>query len=93
MFKDECGGKNIKIFVGLQSKLYNYEISEGGGEKKYKGVKKSVVIKNEITMADYLECLNTRKSQLRTMSTIRSRQHNVGTERINKTTPSVNDDK
>ncbi len=30
MFKDECGGKNIKIFVGLQSKLYNYEISEGG---------------------------------------------------------------
>ena len=92
MMKDECGSKHIKKFVGLRSKLYAYEIVEVGEEKKCKGVKKNV-IKNEITLADYENCLFTGKSQLRTMNTIRSRGHNIGTERINKTALSADDDK
>ncbi len=90
--KDECGGKHIKKFVGLRSKLYAYELADGGEEKKCKGVKKNVV-KNEITVADYEDCLFTKHEQLRKMHTIRSRGHNVGTERINKTALSANDEK
>ena len=92
MMKDECGGRHIKKFVGFTSKLYANEIVEVGEEKKCKGAKKNIV-KNEITVADYKNCLFTGKSQLRTMNTIRSRGHNIGTERINKTALSANDDK
>ena len=79
MMKDECGGKHIKKFVGLRSKLYAYEQVDGGEEKKCKGVKKNVV-KNEITVPDYEDCLFTKREQLRTVNTIRSRGHNVGTD-------------
>ncbi len=91
-FKDECGGKYITKFVGLKAKSYSYETSDGKVEKKCKGVKKYVVTKY-ITHEDYKECLFTRVSQLRTMNTIRSRGHNVGSERINKTALSADDDK
>ncbi len=64
----------------------------GEVEKKCKGVKK-YVIKNQITIEDYKECLFSKTPQLRTMNTIRSRQHNVGSERINKTALSAYDDK
>ncbi len=87
MFKDECGGKHIMIFVGLRSKLYDYVTDDGKEEKKCKGVKKCVV-RNKIT-----ECLYMKKPQFRTMNTIRSRQHNVGTKRINKKALSADDDK
>ncbi len=92
MFKDECGGKHIKIFVRLRSKLYDYVTDDGKEEKKCKDVKKCVV-RNEITIDDYLECPYTKRPQLRTMNTIQSRQHNVGKERINKTALSADDDK
>ena len=44
--KDEAGGKIIKEFVGLRSKLYSYVMDEGKGEKKCKGMKENVVKKN-----------------------------------------------
>ncbi len=91
-FKDECGGKFITEFVGLKAKSYSYETSDGKVEKKCKGVKKYVV-KKYITHEDYKECLFTKISQLRTMNTIRSRRHDVGSERINKTALSADDDK
>ncbi len=90
--KDECGGKYITEFVGLRAKSYSFITSDGKVEKKCKGVKKYVV-KKYITHEDYKECLFTRVSQLRTMNTIRSRQHEVGSERINKTALSADDDK
>ncbi len=61
--------------------------SDGKVEKKCKGVKKY------ITHEDYKECLFTKISQLRTMNTIRSRKHDVGSERTNKTALSADDDK
>ena len=91
-YKDECGGKFITKFVGLKAKSYSYETSDGKVEKKCKGVKKYVV-KKYITHEDYKECLFTKISQLRTINTIRSRGHNVGSERINKTALSADDDK
>ncbi len=91
-FKDECGGKFITEFVGLKAKSYSFKTSDGKVEKKCKGVKKYVVSKH-ITHEDYKECLFTKISQLRTMNTIRSRKHEVGSERINKTALSADDDK
>ncbi len=100
--KDECGGNDILEFVGLRPKSYAYEVNRvkdnngnwkyNAQEKKCKGVKKCV-IKKEITIDDYKECLFSNQSQLRTMSTIRSRQHNIGTEIINKTALSAYDNK
>ena len=100
--KAECGGNNILRFVGLRSKLYAYEVDrlrDNDGKWKYdvqkkkcKGIRK-YIIKKKITIDDYEECLLSGKSQHRMMNTIRSRQHDVGTERINKTALSADDDK
>ncbi len=90
--KDECGRKQITKFVELRSKLYSYEMADGTQVKKCKGIRK-YIIKNEITIEDFEECLFSGKSQFRAMNTIRSRQHNVGTERINKSALSADDDK
>ena len=64
----------------------------GTGGKKCKGVKKGVV-KKEITLEDYKNCLFTKQEQQRTMNTFRSRKHNICTESITKTALSANDDK
>ncbi len=92
MMKDECGGRQIIKFVGLRSKLYSYEMADGTQVKKCKGIRK-YIIKNEIITEDFEECLFSGKPQFRTMSTIRSRQHDVETERINKAPLSTDDDK
>ena len=88
--KDECGG-DIVEFVGLRPKSYAYETVKGKIEKKCKGVK-LYVVKDHITI-DYKKCLFSKQSQFRVMNTIRSRQHNICTERINKTALSAYDDK
>ena len=91
MMKDECGGKIISEFLGLRAKLYAYK-KEGDEEKKCKGVKKGVG-KNNISFDDYKNCLFNDKEQRRTMNTIRSRQHEIFTETINKVALSAQDDK
>ena len=91
-YKDECGGKFISEFVGLKAKSYSFETSDGKVEKKCKGVKKYVV-KKHITHEDYKEALFSGIAQYRTMNTIRSRGHEVGSEKINKTALSADDDK
>jgi len=91
MMKDECGGKIISEFVGLRAKFCAYK-KEGDGENKCKGVKKGVV-KNNISFDDYKNCLFNDKEQRRTMNIIRSRQHEIFTETINKVALSAQDDK
>ena len=91
MMKDEAGGKQISEFVGLRSKLYAYKIHERE-EKKCKGVKKSVV-KNQISLEDYKNCLFTEEGQQRPMNTFRSRKHTIYTKWITKIALSANDDK
>ena len=92
MFKDEVAGKNIKEFVGLRSKLYSFIMEEGKENKRCKGVKKQVVEKS-ITHEDYKTCLKTGKEQLRKQNIIRSYEHEVYTEEVNKIALSSMDDK
>ena len=92
MFKDECGGKQIKEFVGLRAKLYSNPTCEKNEEKKCKGVKKNVIKKN-ITHKDYKNCLFTKKIVEKDMNIIRHKKHNLYTETITKTALSANDDK
>ena len=92
MFKDEAAGKNIKEFVGLRSKLYSYKMEEGKENKRCKGIKKAVVEKS-IRHEDYKTCLETGKEQLRKQNIIRSYEHELYTEEVNKVALSATDDK
>jgi hypothetical protein len=92
MFKDEASGKQIEEFVGLRAKLYSYKMWEGEENKKCKGVKK-IVVENTITHEDYKNTLFSRKNMYRTMNVIRSYQHEMYTEQVNKIALSGDDDK
>ena len=92
MFKDEVAGKNIKEFVGLRAKLYSFKTEEGKENKKCKGIKKAVVAKS-IRHENYKNCLQTGKEQLRTQTIIRSYEHNLYLEEVNKIALSAADDK
>ena len=92
MFKDETAGKVIKEFVGLRAKLYSYKMDEGKENKRCKGIKKAVVEKS-IRHEDYKTCLETGKEQLRKQNIIRSYEHTLYTEEVNKIALSAADDK
>jgi len=92
MFKDEAGGAIITEFVGLRAKLYAIKTLDGEEEKKCKDVKRNV-IRNKISFNDYKDVLFSGKEVLRTMNVIRSRQHNLSTEQVNKIALSADDDK
>ena len=92
MYKDEAKGKNIKEFVGLRAKLYSFKMEEGKENKKCKGIKKAVVEKS-IRHEDYKTCLTTGKEQLRRQNIIRSYEHVLYTEEVNKIALSAADDK
>ena len=92
MFKDEAAGKVIKEFVGLRAKMYSFILDEGEETKKCKGVKKQV-IESFITHDDYKKCLENGKEQLRKQNILRSYNHEVFTEEVNKIALSAKDDK
>ena len=64
MMKDEAGGKIIKEFVGLRSKLYSFVMDDGEETKKCKGIKKQVV-ESSIRHEHNKTCLTTGKELLR----------------------------
>ena len=76
----------------MRAKLYAIKKFDGEEEKKCKGVKINV-IRNKISFSDYKDVLFSGKEVLRTMNVIRSRQHNLSTEQVNKIALSANDDK
>ena len=82
----------VKEFVGLRSKLYSLKMEEGKETKKCKGVKRQVV-ENYITHEDYKTCLITGKEKLARHNIIRSYDHEVYTEEVNKIALSAEDDK
>ena len=92
MMKDEAAGKIIKEFVGLRSKLYSFIMDDGGEIKKCKGIKKQVV-ESSIRHEHYKTCLLTGKELLRKYNILRSYNHEVYGEEINKVTLSALDDK
>ena len=92
MMKDEAAGKIIKEFVGLRSKLYSFVMDEGEETKKCKGIKKQVV-ESSIRHEHYKTCLTTGKELLRKQNILRSYNHEVYTEEVNKIALSALDDK
>jgi len=63
-FKDECGGKIIEDFCGLQAKLHSYKMCEDRKtEKRFKGVKTNVV--DRTTRFDDYEKSFSHNEQLR----------------------------
>ena len=92
MFKDEAAGKIITEFVGLRAKLYSFIMEDGKENKRCKGVKKQVV-KETITHEDYKTCLLSGKEILRKQNILRSYNHEVYTEEVNKIALSAEDDK
>ena len=65
---------------------------KGEESKKCKGVKK-IVVKKSIMHEDYKNCLFTGNKQLRKMNVIRSYNHEVYTEEVNKVALCSDDDK
>ena len=96
MFKDEAGGLIISEFVGIRAKLYSFKILKTAAEifeeKKCKGTKKAVV-KKHITFDDYKWCLFNNVNQMRSMNVLRSHNHEIFAETVNKVALSYNDDK
>jgi len=91
-FKDEAGSEITTEFVGLRAKLYAIKKLDGEEEKKCKGVKRNV-IRNKTSFNYYKDVLFSGKEVLRAMNVIRSRQHSLSTEQVNKISLSANDDK
>ena len=92
MMKDEAAGKIIKEFVGLRSKLYSFIMDDGGETKKCKGIKRQVV-ESSIRHEHYKTCLTTGKELLRKQNILRSYNHEVYTEEVNKVALSALDEK
>ena len=91
-FKDEMGGEVIVSYVGLRPKLYSYVTLSEKEEKKAKGVKKPI-IKNQLKFEEYKECLFNKSILRKEQYNIRSYDHEVFTEKINKIALSPFDDK
>ena len=64
----------------------------GNGGKKCKGVKKAVV-KSCMSLENYKACLFDNKQHLARFNTLRSRKHEITTDRVTKIALSANDDK
>ena len=92
MMKDEAAGKIIKEFVGLRSKLYSFIMDDGEETKKCKGIKRQVV-ESSIRHEHYKTCLTTGKELLRKQNILRSYNHEVYAEEVNKVALSALDDK
>ena len=56
LFKDEFGVKIKKEFVELRAKTYAYLMDDDTEHKKAKGIKKCI-IKRELTLKNYEDCL------------------------------------
>ena len=82
-FKDELNGLIMQEIVALKPKQYAYIIQSVGEVKKSKGVKKNVV-KNELTINDYKNCLFNKIVIRKKQYTIRSVKHQVYTQCQNK---------
>ena len=92
LMKDECNGRIMTEFIGLRSKMYSVRVEGQDHIKKVKGVKTRVVEKT-ITFDDFLQCLREKLIKRREQRIIRSRLHQVYTEKQIKIALSPHDDK
>ena len=90
--KDEMASHLIVEFIGLKAKMYSVKSASGGEICKAKGVKKSVV-KKRISHEHYKNVIRTQKRVMATMTTLRSKNHQINTLCSNKKALCVADDK
>jgi hypothetical protein len=90
--KDECGGRPIAEFVGLRPKLYSILEAGGANTRKAKGIRKCTVAK-DIRHANYVECLQERKTFRHGMNVLRSVGHQIYGQRVTKVSLSPLDTK
>lgn len=90
MFKDELGGKIVREFVGLRSKLYCVK-TEDCEIKRAKGIKKCVV--RDFSIADYNKTLFTGDVVCKRNVLFKTIKHEIFTQSVNKVALSSNDDK
>ena len=88
LMKDELGGGIITEFVALRPKTYSYMTDEFIEMKKAKGTKKCIIKKML-----YKKCLFDNEPMLKSQQRLKSENHEVYTENINKIAMSSNDDK
>jgi hypothetical protein len=82
----------IKEFIGLRSKLYNYKVCDDDeNHVRCKGVKKS--ISDTLTINDYRHTLQTKESKRINQNVIRSYKHQLFSETVNKVALSCYDNK
>ena len=97
-FKDELAGKVMNEIIFLKSKSYTYtfinnsEITDLTEKKKLKGVSQSIV-KKEINLGDYKNCLYNIELKLNTMFILNSINHEMFINELIKISLNPFDDK
>ena len=89
--KDETAGVPIVELIGLRSKMYSYVKNNEKGNKTAKGIKKNIV-KNVIRHEDYKNTLFNRSHMFHKMKIIKSENHEIYSQKINKKSLSCFDD-
>ena len=79
----------MKLFVGLRAKTWAYLTDDDTEGKKAKGTKKNV-IKRDLMIKNYIDCLFNDKIILKSQQRFKSDCHNMYTEQINKIALSSN---
>ena len=92
LFKDENAGQLMTHFIGLGSKCYTFKVIGSPDVRKIKGVKIPIV-ENRITYDDMYNCLFKGIHVSREQTTIRSRNHELTTEKQSKLVLQPQDDK
>lgn len=90
LFKDELGGDIIKSFIGLRAKLYQIN-SLNNQINKAKGIPKSIT--KDLTYENYKKSLLNNTNLRLKMNSIRSTNHNLFSETIEKLVLNSDDDK
>ena len=90
--KDELGGKIIVEVVAFRPKPWAYLMDDDSEHKKAKGTKKCV-IKLRLMFENYKDCLFNNKTILKKQQRIKSYNHEMSTEEVNKVGLSNDDDK
>ena len=81
----------MKEFGGLRAKRYAYLMDDDKEHKKIKGTKKCV-IKRDLMLKNYKDCLFNDKIILKSQKRFKNDHHDICTEQINKIALSSNDD-
>ena len=83
LFKDELGGKIMKLFAPARAKTWAHLMDDDSEKKKAKGTKRCI-IKKDLIVKNQEDCLFSDKIMLKSQQAFRSDHHDVYTVEINK---------